>query len=328
MTPIRAMASYLRRPIAIATCLACMLVSACGSPSPAAPTAPAASVAAVPASSVSLSGVWRGYMSVVECASGVCGTEQRIGFVLRAAAGGPGFIGSFESPLGGWTGFVVDVSGVPQADGAVLFTGTRGPVPGDSATYDVTRLSVRIDQSAGLTGEVELHYSHPAVATRSFTGRIVSASYLSDVAMPGASFSGTWSGLFVIRACAGYCPAYMTTGSTERFELSLGHSGTAVTGQIQMANFYCSSCWLPVSGTATGPELALRSDVITRDPVGGIGDKTMFLESFTGGMDALGRLSGRLVYSSTTRNYATPADVSYRIEGEILWCTRSWPALR
>lgn len=239
-------------------------------------------------------------------------------FVLRLAAGGPGFIGAFELEAPLYNG-IIEVTGQSQPDGSVFLTGSRGEIFGSSsARFDLRQLLVRADPAAGLTGDIDLRLFATG-SERSLIGRVTSASY-QPFAPSGENVSGNWSGLAVIRSCSGDCPAYRTVGMSVRISMVLGQSGSAVDGQLQLSNFLCGGCWLPLNGRLSDTRLTLSSPVLS--PAASQVDRTLHLESFDASFDQLHRLVGRFVYASDSRIAISPFDVSYRFEGEILWLKR------
>jgi hypothetical protein len=313
----RLMSLMPRAAAALALAAACVTSSTCGSSSPASPSAtPTPSSPSLP---TALPGVWRGNLRVVNCYStfSICDAEQTMPFVLRVTAGGPGFIGAFEleAPL---YNAIIEVTGQSQADGAVLLTGSRGRTPSNSATFDLRRLLVRVDGAAGLTGDIDLR-TFVTGSERSLIGQVTSASY-QPIAPSGENVSGNWSGLAVIRSCSGYCPGHQTVGSPIRVSMVLGQSGSTVDGQLQLSNFSCSSCWLPLNGRLADSRLTLSSPTVSRTATSG--DRSLHLESFEASLDPLYRLAGVFVYASDSRIAISPFDVSYRFECEILWLKR------
>lgn len=250
--------------------------------------------------------------------STTCDPPTTIQFVLRATAGGPGYIGAFEAEAIG-SNNIMDVTGAPQPDGSVIFSGTRGGIPGNSTTLELRRLLVRPDGAAGLTGDVDLWILSGSYKQH-LSGSVLSASYQPLVSLPGQSVSGTWTGLAVIRACSGYCPLYQDPGDGVRISMVLGQNGGSLSGNVQFTVFSCGGCWLPITGSASGAQVSLSSPLVTRTSA--YGDRTLHLESFDGTVDDLGRISGRFVYASDSRIAIAPFDVSYRLECEILWLKR------
>ena len=308
----------MRRAVgALALATACATSSTCGSSSPTSPTeAPTAN----PTLPSALSGVWRGNLRVVNCyvTFSICDAEQTMPFVLRVTAGGPGFIGAFELDAPQYPASIIDVTGQSQPDGAVLLTGSRGRIPGNTATLDLRRLLVKVDGASGLTGEIDLRLFVTG-SERSLIGRVTSASY-QPFAPSGENVAGNWSGVAAIRSCSGYCLGSQSVGQSIRLSMVLGQSGTTVDGQLQLSNFWCVNCWLPLSGRLTGTGLTLSSPVVTRSPV--FGDQKLHLETFEASLDQLHRLVGQFVYAADTRIAVSPFDVSYRLDCEILWLKR------
>src|SRR5688500_5974278 len=99
------------------------LAAACGgSTVPVVPTSPAPSTASFPGS---LNGRWRGYVRVAACSGGFsCATGYTQPFVLsvtNAAAGG--YVAALETNF--HVRADIELTGAPQSDGTVLFTGVR-----------------------------------------------------------------------------------------------------------------------------------------------------------------------------------------------------------
>ena len=319
----------MRLMVCVSAAVGLVVLSACGSsPSPTAP-APAPSAAPSPTPPIpsfpgNLSGVWHGYLSVTTCYVGLppsmCGSARTVQFVLRATTGGPGYAGLFELSDGSSLTNIVDVTGVGQPDGAVIFTGTRAPLPLGSLTLEIRRLLVRLDPAAGLTGDIDLWATGAGAYTDyRMSGQVLSASYQPFVSLPGQSVSGTWSGYAVIRECSGDCPSYRKVGSgVAIYPMVLGQSGTSLSGNLALSVFSCGGCSLPISGSASGGQVSLSSQIVN----GSFNDRTLHLESFDGTLDDLGRISGRFVYASDSRIAIPPFNVSYRIACEILWLKR------
>ena len=316
--------------VSLAAAIALVVSSACGSsPAPTAPgpvPSPAPSpTPPVPSFPGNLSGVWHGYLSVTTCYVGLptsmCGSARTVQFVLRATPRGPAYVGVFELPDVSSLTNTVDVTGVAQPDGAVIFTGTRPPLPIISTTLEIRRLLVRLDAAAGLTGDIDL-WSTGAGPYNDYrmSGTVLSASYQPFASLPGQSASGTWSGLAVIRECSGYCPSYQKVGTgVSIYSMALGQSGSTVSGTLGLSVFSCGGCSLPISGSVSGAQVSLSSALIRSSTSN---DRTLHLESFDGTIDDLGRISGRFVYASDTHIFIDPFNVSYRIECEILWLKR------
>lgn len=235
-------------------------------------------------------------------------------FVLRVAAGGPGYLGTFETDEAFPSSVVISVIGESQPDGSVLFIGSHG-VSRDVA-FSVQRLLVKLDGGAGLSGDMELRQLVTGTERRT-TGTVLSASYQPLLPQAGTNLSGTWSGVSIIRGCSGHCPSFRTVGQQVRVSLAIGQSGNTVNGQMQLSIFSCSGCWVPFSGSMSDGRLALSGPVISRDSPSG--DRTLHLESLEGSLDYIGRLVGGFVYESDSRIAISPFNVSYRLECEILW---------
>jgi hypothetical protein len=223
--------------------------------------------------------------------------------------------------LNGSYGVVMDVTGVTQPDGAVVFTGHRDPLSSDQANVELRRLLVRLDSSTGLTGEIDLRRDYTSGGhSRVLEGRVVSAAYLPFSAVSAQGLDGTWSGMAVIRACSGYCPSYLTEGDNAELSLVVGQTGSTLSGQLRISNSRCSSsCWLPVSGSVYGTAVSLTSE---RHAFSAASGNVFHLQSFEGTIDQLGRIGGRLVLQADGRVAVSPFNVTYRHEMEILWLTR------
>jgi hypothetical protein len=273
-----------------------------------------------PVTPLTLSGVWHGYLRAAECLSSrPCDEERTIPFVLRALADNADYVASFELEEGAREmDVIMDVRGVPQSDGTVLFTGQRSPLDIDSYRVELRRLAVRIDPSTGLTGEIDL-WKFPTFSgpDRQLRGRVTSATYQPHAPAAGQSVAGAWSGRVVIRSCSDYCPSYQDVGDELRLSLVLGQTNGSITGQMQLGVSGCSNCWLPVAGTQSGQAVSLSSDRFV--PSSG---RALHLERFDATLDALGRLAGRFVHAVNDRIAVSPFDVFSRLECEILWLKR------
>lgn len=301
--------------------IALLAVAACGSPT--APTPPVSTTgpsSTPPATTTTLPGVWAGYLWAMDCPAGYpCRPETLVPFVLRISAAGPA-VAALEVVEGSARSVVMDVTGVAQPDGAVLFTGHRGELRNDQAQIELRRLLVRLDSATGLSGEIDLRRSYTTGGqNRSLEGRILSAAYQPFADLAARGVSGSWSGLAVVRACSGYCPVYQNEGDTMKLSLVVGQAGSSVTGQLLIANSMCNSCWLPVSGRVTGTSVSLTSE---RHSFSALSGNVFHLQSFEGTIDQLGRIQGRFVLQADGRIAVNPFDVSYRHEGEILWLMR------
>ena len=294
---------------------------ACGSSSPTAPNPPSAPPSTTtPSLPATFTGVWRANAKAVTCTLRIpapCEPERSLTFVLRVTAGGPGYLGTFEIEEGLSLAVVISVIGESQPDGSVLFMGAHG-VSRD-VMVAVQRLLVKLDGAAGLSGDMELRQLVTGTERRT-TGYVLSASYQPMLPQSGTNLSGTWSGVSVIRACSGYCPAYRTVGQQVLVSLTIGQSGTAVNGQMQLSILSCSGCWVPFSGSMSDDRLTLSGPMISRDSPSG--DRTLHLESLEGSLDYISRLVGSFVYAADSRIAISPFNVSYRLECEILWLKR------
>ncbi len=304
--------------IAVAVVAAALL--RCGGSSPVAPAAqPLPAPPAPPTLPGSLPGVWTGYLRAALCFSFGCEEVETIPFVLRVAADGSGYVGAFELEAASSMNVNMDVTGAVQPDGAVLFTGHRDPWDGDSASVELRKLLVRVDPSAGLSGDIDLRKFYTGNATnRSLEGTVASASFLPLPFFAAQGVSGRWSGTAVIRGCSGYCPLYRDAGDAFSISMVLGQSGTSVTGQLQLGVFAGSQNWLPIAGNAS-PALSLSSERVVFSSGN---DKSRYLESFDATLDGLGRINGRFTYASDSTIAISPFNVFFRLECEILWLKR------
>jgi hypothetical protein len=308
----------MRRPLSFALVVLATACLACSRTSPVTPTPTSPSTG--PSLPTTLAGTWRGYLIATECFSATdCGEPRTVSFLLRVVQDGSGWRGTLELTQNAFAmAVVMDVVGTAQADGAVLFTGQRAPLPSDAYRVELARLVVHVDSGAGLSGEIDLskfpQFNSP---DRRLTGRVASATY-EPLSTDGA-LSGTWTGHALVRVCSGYCPLYQDAGDEITFTIVLGQSGAAVTGRMSTSVVGCESCWLPVTGTVSGARVLLSSERIA--PAGS-GGRTVHLERFEGTLDALGRLAGQFVYEAQDQIAVKPFDVSSRLECEILWLAR------
>lgn len=306
-----------RRVLASVAALSLLLCSAaCGASSP---TAPEPLVPVVPAPRSlpgSLPGVWTGFLTASDCDFTGCRAPQTKGFVLRIAANGAGFIGSFELPTSDdrWE-FVIDLTGAAEGDGSVAFTGALGL---RTRTIEMRRLVVRYDGVNGLSGTIDVRRFFPPGATNnSIEGTIASAWHQPL----STSVSGDWSGLGVVRTCSGPCRGSIDVNQDVRLTLSLSAAGGAISGEAALTTLTgCGgSCGVPVTGTA-GADVSFSSQLFAPPSSP---DEARQIESFTASMDALGRLHGRFLFTFVDRIAIAPFLNAYRIEGETLWLTRT-----
>jgi hypothetical protein len=146
-------------------------------------------------------------------------------------------------------GINVDLTGIPQADGSVAFTGSRAPsehpFEGGRVAVDVTRFVVKADSVTGLVGSIE--YTKRYVEPYSFAATILSAGVQPLTTIGSRPFEGKWSGIAIIRSCSGYCPLFQDPGDVKALHLVLGQAGDAATGRFQFSVASCGGCWLTVS---------------------------------------------------------------------------------
>lgn len=295
--------------------LAIIVVSAaaavsCGSASPTQPsTGTPLPVESAPGA---LPGLWNGFLMASRCPNGICAPAELIPFVLRVAAQGAGFTGSLEIAEGSQRWLVVDVSGAAQPDGSVSFTGTRGPVVSDQSHVEVRQFVVSVSRESGLTGTVDVRKFFASFTT-SIEGRVASAAYRPLV----PTFEGRWLGRAVIRRCTGYCPIYQDAGDDDEIRLVIGQSGQALAGQIAVGTSGCVQCWLPVTGRIELGGLTLTSDRIVVSST-----DAYQLQSFSGSLDPVGRITGRFTFEGKDRIAISPFDITFTLEYEILWLTR------
>jgi hypothetical protein len=294
--------------------------TACGAKPPTAPqpvTAQDTPVASAPSIPTSYAGVWHAYLQAIDCLTpDTCNAPVTTPFVLRIAALGADFTASFEITTESTGSVVLTLSGSPQADGSLLFTGTRGPIESNvNTSFNVRRLSVKTGVS-GLTGDVDV--LRTGAVSRTLKGAITSASYQPFTSLSGQSFSGNWSGYAIIRTCSGFCPIFRDPGDLIGINLTFAQSGNQITGSIREPEGYTN--WVPLAGSVGGTSVSVTSQ--TTQMTGGGQVTTFTLEQFNGTPDALGRLSGTLTYSETAHIAISPFNVSYRLGLEILWLKR------
>lgn len=298
------------------------LASGCGNDgSPAAPSPLESVPAAGPALPTTLPGVWHAYVKGTECLSEhLCYTGRTVPFILRTLAAGDGYTGTLEVPVetGSGMSLVMNVAGRPDADGVVIFSGSRGPIDTDRYHVELFRLAVRIDPASGLTGDIDLQkFPTPNLSKRTLQGQVVSASY-QPWSPPGSQpATGTWRGRAIIRGCEGFCPIYQDVGDEIRLTIVLGQQGDTVSGRMQPQVNGCVTCWLPVAGTAAGSSIALSSQ-----PVALEAGRQLHVEHFEATVDDLARLAGRFVIAVNNRIAIAPYDVFSRLELEFLWLQR------
>ncbi len=310
--------------VAVCVMAAALLAAACngrdtpGGPSP----LPSEPLPTTPLPST-IVGVWHGYLKGTECVGALpCSAERTMPFVLRVVEDGAGYRATFELPVesAGQMKVIMDVVGRTEADGVAVFSGSRGPIDSDGYHVELRRLSIRIDPASGLTGAIDLQKWPTAnLSARSLRGPITSASYQPLSPAAGPPLDGTWRGRAVIRACDGYCPIYQDEGDDVPVVVVVGQAGQIVIGHVQPLVNGCATCWIPVSGIASGQTMWLSSE--PHVPPASVGRRFQ-IESFEATADALGRLAGRFVIAVNNQIAVAPFDVFSRLDCEFTWLQR------
>ena len=275
-----------------AALLVFVISCACGSP-----TQPSTPVSAPAVSS--LPGRWSGFFRIDSCADRSGCTNSLGGrlfaFELRVVPDASSFVATFDSDVVDFS--LVDLSGVTQADGFTLLSGSAPPTSDQPRLQgiDVSQLRVRPDAQLGLVGSLSytLRYRDDP---QSVTATIVSAS-LQPISIAAATpFQGTWEGDAIQLACTGDCPSYYYAGRRIGVTLRLTQIGTSVVGEMGGLPKAVSGT-TPVSGTASGSSLSLTGEG-THPPNqwDGTGTTLIRLMSFTAHADSLGRLTGTFRY--------------------------------
>lgn len=260
----------------------------------------------------SLEGTWRGYAQPTECAGAPCGDDDPWAFVLSAARAADGsFIAALElKPPFGWE---IELTGTPQSDGAVLFSGVRDYNAADPASHSQILISGRVgaDPAAGLGGSVEMTSVY-GKDRRTSTFRILSASYEPT----NLSTPGRWRGYAMQRTCTGSCPS---SPYDVPLALTLWQNGSGGAGTLD-GSFGGAPSPAALTGTlgASSASLTGRS---------GPGVTEQRIERLDVTINAVGRMKGRLRVAVTTQRYNQTTKrtekVSYRVDSDI-YLAREW----
>jgi len=264
---------------------------ACGSPTEPSPPVSAPAVSSLP-------GRWSGFFRIESCADRSGCTNSAVGrlcaFELRVVQDAPSYVATFDTDVVDFS--LVDLSGVTQADGFTLLSGSAPPTSDQPRLQgiDVSQLRVRPDAQLGLVGSLSytLRYRDDP---QSVTGTIVSASLQPISIATATPFQGTWEGDAVQLACTGDCPSYYA-GRRIGVTLRLTQIGTSVVGEMGGLPKAVSGT-TPVSGTVSGSSLSLTGEgKYPPNQWDGTGTTLIRLVSFTARADSLGRLTGTFRY--------------------------------
>ena len=216
-------------------------------------------------------------------------------FELRVTRDAPSLVATFDTDVVDFS--LVDLSGVTQADGFTLLSGSAPPTSDQPRLQgiDVSQLRVRPDAQLGLVGSLSytLRYRD---GPQSVTGTIVSASLQPISIATATPFQGTWEGDAIQLACTGDCPSYYYAGRRIGVTLRLTQIGTSVVGEMGGLPKAVSGT-TPVSGTVSGSSLSLTGEgKYPPNQWDGTGTTLIRLVSFTARADSLGRLTGTFRY--------------------------------
>ncbi len=238
------------------------------------------------------------YLTIDSCVSSRSGcptgvTGDLIEMTLRTGTLGQSLAGVLQSQTAWIPSFPVAVTGQLQPDGAVRYTGSY---QSESPTFsfralEVQELVVRPDTTAGLAGTLQIRETTQSeVNTVKATVRSASRQPFADTTR---IFQGAFEGFGTLRACEGTCPN-RALGSRVTLVLNLNQTGNAVDGVYGTMN---------VSGPVNGSAISLTGEWLGALDEIGLGTTLSRLESFTGSLDALGRLTGTMrVYSEGVYN--------------------------
>lgn len=253
------------------------------------PTAPTPVV-----NDLALGSTWTVYLTLDSCVSNrnECPTYESASLfelTLRTATVGQAFTAVVRSRVTWITDLPVLLTGELQPDGSVRYRGRyqSDVVAGAFRDIDVQELTLSPDDRMGLKGSLVLvdavQFSSGNFYTKTVRATVRSASR-QPFAETSRVFQGVFDGFGTLRSCEGTCPN-RAVGSRITVSLRLTQSGSVVTGELGT---------IPVTGTTNGTAVTLTGE--WRGTLGqfDLGPTLSRLESFTGSIDALGRLTGTL----------------------------------
>lgn len=263
--------------------LLALVAVACNTPS--APTTPAAA----PINPLSQGGTWTVFLTIDSCVSTrtecpTFATGEMIEVTIRSAPMGQTLAGVFTSRTVWISDIPVLLDGQLQPDGGARYGGSyqSESVSGSFRKLEVTELLVRPDDRSGLGGTLIV------VQTTSSEVRTIRATVRSAARQPFAETSRTFQGVFegfgTLRSCDGTCPS-RTPGSRVAISLHLTQTGSAVSGTFGS---------MIVGGSTTGSTLTVTGERRASVDQSGLGTTLSRIESLSGAIDSLGRLTGTL----------------------------------
>ena len=254
-------------------------------------------------------GTWTGETRLETCSGAPCGTIPLAGsYQLVVRDSGAGSYGALLSLQPG--GIVADLSGTPEADGSVRFTGSfqsAGTV-NFLQRADITRFVVRPDGREGLTGSFE-YASYVADSFAIRTGSILSGRRGTVTISPG-DFQGVFRGDVAVRHCTGDCDR---ARPGEEFEAtwSLAQARSSIVGQVQIQG---ASMTVPLAGSAAGGQLRASGEVSVATCQADFDSSptcSQRIRELSATIDQFGRLRGTFEYSrdafSSFRHYSYTA---------------------
>lgn len=269
-----------------AAAFAVAIAAACGGASP---TSPLPGGPPVPAAA-SFEGVWRFQYRTEQC-----GGDRNCFALLGRTAD---FSVRLMKAGGAYAGVVllsganVDVTGMVDADGALVLTGVRPAAVEYDTRVEVERLALRHD-GATLAGDVtvtaEGHSSYEYGEWRK-GGPIVSSAKVAEISDSLISdFTGTWIGNVAERSCVSgdlqNCDSVVPR-DVNSFALTLTGAGGRVTGVLRDPRD------ASIDGTIAGATLLAQGHFEERGTTGLVRITTVRPSSLT--RDILGRLKGTL----------------------------------
>ncbi len=227
-------------------------------------------------------GVWHGEHTLTSCnaprRTNLCRGVGLPRYTLRLRQTGRDVVGVLELWL-----LPIQVRGLIDSSGELVLTGRKDPASRFDRSAELRNLSVRIDGSGALIGQLDYSITFPGegYGTSQLRG-LIATSMRGE---PGGlqTWTGVWEGQLVVRTCT--IPAgslYCLSDEVDDlpwFSLSLEGSGV-VSGVLGL-----HSARIPVFGVANGTSVTLEGE--------GAGFR---LDGWTMEMDDLGRISGRVSY--------------------------------
>jgi hypothetical protein len=235
-------------------------------------------------------GNWRIEFRVDECGARNCPSIRGnvLGVIVRLAATPQnGLEGVFSAS----TQTTTDVRGHVDEAGRMDVRGkTEGPFPGTPGSFDVelAALDASISEQ-GLSGTIAYSIRGEGFSSQ-VGGPITRAERLG--ALPGESFTGTWSGQAAVRSCTSAASPYCSPEDRHYMtdvRLELVDHGARVSGELRIG-----SRAIPLEGPTAGGSATLSGSFAPPSP--GTMGTTVTSLSIT--RDKVGRLEGTLKYTT------------------------------